>query len=84
MTETTEEKPKLIIASPVEEEAEPEDQKDAIEQACMQTMECKPVKNRFDLCTERVNANPETEETCVEVCNVHTHIYTHASNMIII
>lgn len=61
---------RFIIASPAEqeEEAEPEDQKEAIEQACMETAECKPVKNRFDSCSERVNADPETEETCVEAC----------------
>lgn len=62
-----EEKPVFIIASPDESEEEPEDQKEAIESACMETIECKPVKDRFDVCSERVNANPDTEETCVEV-----------------
>lgn len=56
-----------LIASAVEEE-EPEDPKPAIEEACAQSAECKPVKARFDACNERVTAAGEgTEETCVEV-----------------
>lgn len=65
--------PAAEVAAPVEpEEEEPEDHKPAIEAACAETAECKPVKNRLDACTDRVNANPDKGEDCVEVSGVIT------------
>ena len=60
------EQPEVAAPLAAAEPEEPEDQKDHIEQQCMQTPTCAPVKVRLDTCTERVTANPDSGEDCVE------------------
>lgn len=50
-----------------DEDDGPHDVKEDIERECMETKECAPIKQKFDVCTERVNSNPDSEEDCVEV-----------------
>ncbi|KAI3633580.1 hypothetical protein MIR68_008527 [Amoeboaphelidium protococcarum] len=49
-----------------DEDDGPHDVKEDIERECMETKECAPIKQKFDVCTERVNSNPDSEEDCVE------------------
>ncbi|KAK4624285.1 Cytochrome b-c1 complex subunit 6, mitochondrial [Fulvia fulva] len=53
-----------------EEEDEPEDPKPIIEENCLKTKECAPLKHHYDACAERVKHQEETHgkanEDCVE------------------
>ena len=55
-----------------EEEDEPEDPKPKIEEDCLKTKECAPLKHHYDECAERVKHQEETHgkanEDCVEEC----------------
>ena len=64
---STAEAPAETPAAAAPEPEEPEDPKPAIEEACAETAECKPVKARFEACTERVNNSESSGEDCVEV-----------------
>ncbi|KAI5362152.1 Putative cytochrome b-c1 complex, subunit 6, ubiquinol-cytochrome C reductase hinge [Septoria linicola] len=53
-----------------EEEDEPEDIKPKLEEECLQSKQCAPLKHHYDECAERVKHQEEThgkaEEDCVE------------------
>ncbi|KAH9840351.1 cytochrome b-c1 complex subunit 6-like [Teratosphaeria destructans] len=53
-----------------EEEDEPQDPKPALEEECMKTQQCAPLKHHYDECAERVQKQQEetgkADEDCVE------------------
>lgn len=53
-----------------EEEEEPEDPKQKLEEECMRSQQCAPLKHHYDECAERVQHQQETkgkaDEDCVE------------------
>ncbi|KAK0942546.1 Cytochrome b-c1 complex subunit 6, mitochondrial [Friedmanniomyces endolithicus] len=60
-----------------EEEDEPEDIKPKLEEECMRTQQCAPLKHHYDECSERVTQQHEqhgkAHEDCVEECTYSTN-----------